>query len=86
MNEKQKNVVYYMIGKALEEKGNGDNKEDKEDDDDMKHNVFDTDEMNQEEVLSHDEMAEIIADAKRGGSLRDFQTSFISSVARFISY
>lgn len=71
MTDKQKNVVYYMIGKALEEKGNGDNKEDKEDDDDMKHNVFDTDEMNQEEVLSHDEMAEIIADAKRGGSLKD---------------
>ena len=71
MNEKQKNVVYYMIGKALEDKGDGDKKEDKEDDDDMKHNVFDTDEMNQEEVLSHDEMAEIIADAKRSGSLKD---------------
>ena len=71
MTDKQKNVVYYMIGKALEDKGGADNKEDKEDDDDMKHNVFDTDEMNQEEVLSHDEMTEIIADAKRSGSLKD---------------
>lgn len=70
MSEKQKNVVYFMIAQAVKNKNAGDKKSDEEDDD-VKHNVFDTDEMNQDEVLSHDEMTAIINDAKRGGSLRD---------------
>lgn len=37
----------------------------------MKHNVFDTDEKNKENVLSHSEMTAIIADAKRYGSLKE---------------
>ena len=37
----------------------------------MKHNVFDTDTQNQENVLSHDAMETIIADGKRYGSLKE---------------
>ena len=37
----------------------------------MKHNVFDTDTENQENVLSHDAMQTIIGDAKRFGSLKE---------------
>ena len=37
----------------------------------MKHNVFENEEQNDVTVLSHSEMAEIFADAKRGGSLKD---------------
>ena len=37
----------------------------------MKHNVFDKDTENQENVLSHDAMETIIADGKRYGSLKE---------------
>lgn len=69
MTEEQKTVVYAMIGQALEDAG-ADTKEDDEGED-MKHNVFESDKENQEEVLSHEEMAAIFADAKRFGSLKE---------------
>ncbi len=78
LTEEQKTVVYALVGQALEENGNNDNKDDEEDDnkDDeedeekMKHNVFDND-NNSQEFLSHAEMASIFSDAKRYGSLKD---------------
>ena len=68
LTEEQKNVVYALIGAALEDKG-ADVEE--EGDEDMKHNIFDTEEQNDENVLSHSEMMEIIGDAKRFGSLSE---------------
>ena len=67
--DEQKTVVYALIGQALEDAGvseetEGGNKE-------MKHNVFDQDENDQENVLSHDAMNTIINDAKRYGSLKE---------------
>ena len=70
LNEKQKTVVYAMIGQALEDAGAIDDDEDEEGDDNMKHNVFDNEET-QENVLSHAAMETIINDGKRYGSLRD---------------
>ena len=69
LSEKQKTVVYAMIGQALEDAGNGDNTEGG--DEEMKHNVFDNDIEEQENVLSHDAMQTIIGDAKRFGSLKE---------------
>lgn len=67
LTDKQKTVVYAMIGQALEDAGaSGD-----EGDENMKHNVFDSDENDQENVLSHSDMEAIISDAKRYGSLKD---------------
>ena len=37
----------------------------------MKHNVFDRDDENQENVISHADLQEVLNDAKRCGSLRD---------------
>lgn len=72
MTEEQKNVVYAMIGMALEEKeGNAEVEHSDEGDDVMKHNVFDNDAMENENVLTHSEMEAIISDAKRYGSLKD---------------
>lgn len=65
MTEEQKNVMYALIGMAVE-----DSKEDTEEED-MKHNVFDKEDRNSENVLSHSDMTEIIRDAKRCGSMRD---------------
>lgn len=76
LNEKQKTVVYALIGQALEDGGETDDEDDEDDDEDeggtnnMKHNVFDQ-ETATNEVLTHSEMTEIFTDAKRGGSLKD---------------
>ena len=69
LTDEQKDVVYAMIGQALEE-GGADNEENGGNEE-MKHNVFDTDTETQENVLSHAAMEEIIADGKRFGSMRD---------------
>lgn len=82
LNEKQKTVVYAMIGQALEENEEPeDNNEEPEDNNNnnddskggkkvMKHNVFDKEDTH-EDVLSHSDMEAIFADAKRYGSLKD---------------
>lgn len=67
MNEEQKNVLYYLVGKAAEGKGGEDN--DEGDEDEVKQNVFDND--TPRNTLSHSDFAKIMQDAKRLGSLRD---------------
>lgn len=60
--EEQKNVVYALIGAALEE--NGGNGE-------VKQNAFESDGLNpNEQVLTHAEMEEIMTDAQEIGSLK----------------
>ena len=74
LTEEQKNVVYALIGQALEDGGVDDeDEEDYEDegDNEMKQNVFDRDEQYSENVLSHSDMMDIISDAKRYGSMKD---------------
>jgi len=67
--EEQKNVVYAMIGLALEE---GDkNKEDQQ----VKHNLFNKQEEDETTILKHEEVLEAIKDAKKVGSLKE---SFIA--------
>lgn len=67
LTEEQKNVVYALIGQALEDAGVDTEGEDGK----MKHNVFDNDEMEYGNVLSHSDMVDIISDAKRYGSMKD---------------
>lgn len=74
LNEKQKTVVYGLLGKALGEKDSKEEKPEtktKEEEKEMKHNVFDNEDNKQENVLSHSEMETIIKDAKRFGSLKE---------------
>ena len=70
MTEDQKNVMYYMIGAALEEQG-GEAEHDDLGDDEMKHNIFDKSVQETNDTLSHDEMTAIFEDAKRSGSLKE---------------
>ena len=68
LNEEQKDVVYYLVGQAMDSKGEGgadDNKEDSE----VKHNVFEND--TPEKTLTHAEFVEILGDGKRCGSLKE---------------
>lgn len=62
MTEKQKTVVYAMIGQALEDKGA--ESDDDEGDDNMKHNVFDQDTREKEGFLCHADQLDIIDMAK----------------------
>ena len=74
LTEEQKNVVYALIGQALEDGDvDAEDEEDYEDegDNEMKQNVFDNDEQYSENVLSHSDMMDIISDAKRYGSMKD---------------
>lgn len=67
LSEKQKTAVYALIGTALEkgtEESEGGNET-------VKHNVFDQEEVSQNNVLSHSEMQTIINDGKRFGSLKE---------------
>lgn len=70
LNEKQKQAVYAVIGMAMEDAGD-DAEYEEGDEEDMKHNVFDQDEMNENDTLSHAEMETIIADGKRFGSMKE---------------
>ena len=77
LTEEQKNVVYAIIGSIIEEKENSNKKEEPKKEDNieggkvMKHNVFDNDVENKEDVLQHADIQTIFADAKRYGSLKD---------------
>lgn len=77
MTSEQQNAVYALIGEIVKDISDEDEDEDEDEESTggkktmMKHNVFDQDEKNEENVLSHAEMTAIIDDAKRCGSLRE---------------
>ena len=73
LTEEQKTVVYALIGQALESAGVTDENDENDDEEDnnMKHNVFDQDDMMKGNVLSHSDMEDIFSDAKRTGSLKE---------------
>lgn len=74
LNEKQKTVVYAMIGKALEDGGDSDSKDNKGGKDEMKHNVFDKEDSKKSGVLSHADQESIVAMAKTS-QVGTFQTA-----------
>lgn len=71
LTEEQKEVVYAIIGEAVEEAKNASNEDDEEgEEENMKHNVFEND--REQDVLAHSEfVSNAIADAKRFGSMRE---------------
>ena len=86
MTEEQKNVMYAMIGQAMEDQGESDPESEDNNDGNskggtntMKHNVFDKDDRQKENVLVHsdgsevssEEISTIFGDIKRYGSLKD---------------
>ena len=72
LTEKQKTVVYALIGQALEDANDNDEEDGGEN---MKHNVFDN--VDPETTMIHaDDMQAILADAKRTGSMREAVENF----------
>lgn len=86
MSEKQQNAMYYMVTKALEGESDEESEDDTENESEsnkeekttMKHNVFDNDQQNQKNVLSHADQASIISMAKTNsvGSLQTAMNIF----------
>ena len=72
LNEDEMNVVYAMIGAASEENKEENNKESEGGNETMKHNVFDTEDVARENVLTHADEVNIINMAKQSsvGSLK----------------
>lgn len=78
MSEEQRNVMYALIGQALEDVKHSEEAEDQNEnnngegeDNEMKHNVFENDNNKQNNTLSHAEMENIFKQAKRLGSLKE---------------
>ena len=73
LNEEQKDMVYALVGQALDDDGSDEAEEENKEEgekEEMKHNVFDKD--TESNTLKHSEMlSEVIADAKKYGSMRD---------------
>ena len=63
--DEQKDVVYALIGMAVEDSSAGNEDNSEGDDEDMKHNVFDNDEVYQNNVITHADQEGIIAMAKQ---------------------
>lgn len=67
LDKDEQDVIYAIIGKAA---GGDSDDDDEEEEKEMKHNIFE-DEGQEMNVLSHSDMQEIFADAKRCGSLKE---------------
>ena len=80
LTEEQKNVVYFMIGQALEEKGDKEVAHADEEETEMAHNLFEGD--NAQNTLTHAEltsaMKTVLADGKKYGTLKDSYEHHIS--------
>ena len=77
MSEEQRNVMYALIGQALEDVKHSEDAENQNEnngegeDNEMKHNVFENDNNKQNNTLSHADMEMILKNAKRCGSLKE---------------
>lgn len=74
LNEKQKQLVYFLVGQALmsvENSGEEAKHSDEGGEDFMKYDVFDNGMYEEPRTLSHAEFADIMTDAQRNGSFRD---------------
>lgn len=86
LTEEQKTVVYALIGQAIEDATSGDNNKenDEEGDKKMKHNVFEQDEVNQTNFLSHADMQQIFKDAKACGSMKEAVNNYLGENGQLV--
>lgn len=74
MNDEQKKVLFGLLGESIGDVEESDDNDNKEGDNEMKHNLFDQNNIQDDQneaVLSHDDMKTIIGDLKKYGSLKD---------------
>ena len=73
MTEEERNVLYALVGTALENTTD-------EEDSDMSHNVFDQEEQNNDVLMHADFVRDVIRDAKRYGTMKE---SFLSHAEEY---
>lgn len=72
--ENTQKVIYGLIQSIIDDKESTNKKEE---DDNVKHNVFDTEDMNDTTFISHADQAEIIGMAKKSGRFQDALGAYI---------
>lgn len=83
MNEEQKKVMYFLIGKAVEDGGSASNDEEvehSEGDDEMKWNAFDVEHSDDQTLMHAEQLETILKDGKKFGSLKE---SFLEHAAEY---
>ena len=85
MNEEQTAVLHALIGEALRDGASYAEENDNEEDDSVKHNVFDDDEE-YDDVLSHSDMEAIFAEARRPGGNGSLKDAFLAHGIEHIDY
>lgn len=80
LTPKQLKVVQFVVGEALNEANNEEDEDDEEDDADMKHNIFDQEEVKQGNVLTHSDEMKIMENAKKSnvGSFKAALADYVS--------
>lgn len=91
MNEKQKAVLYALVGEVLAQSEDTNEKEEKPEggkETIMKHNIFDNETNTNENVLSHSDFAEIIKRAKSSsvGSFREAVESYCAENGKELAH
>lgn len=76
LSETERDAVYAVVGLAVSDNSNDDEGEKES----MKHNVFEGDEKNDKNVISHEAQGVILGDAKRYGSVKE---SFIAHAEEY---
>lgn len=78
MNQEKKEVMEFVVNRTVESMKN-DSKDDTqmEEDEEMKHNVFENDEIENAAVINHADMQNIVDDAKRCGSFKTAFTNYV---------
>lgn len=75
MTEEQRNVMYALVGAAASEAEKSEMQQSADDpeggDEELKHNVFDSNNQNGRPRLSHDDLVSIVSDAKKCGSFKE---------------
>lgn len=79
LTEEQKQVVYAIVGMAVEDARSGEEDGEEGEEEEMKHNIFDGSAGGDTAVLSHSDMKDLMAEAKRVGSLRDVIAAKVES-------
>lgn len=81
LTDKQKNVVYFMIGQALEDKAGASSEakhsDIEEDNESMKENIFDRESVKQSDVICHADQEMIIKAAKEDGSFQRVMKAYM---------
>ena len=72
LNDEQREVVNFLISKAVEEAQGGEEDEEyDEEEEEVKHSAFDNEYYDEDDYLTQEEIDEVFADAKRMGSLKE---------------